>query len=72
MEKWAWPIIAFSVIVLGLSATAYNDYKKPEAEKVSPRNNPFIKDDSINNPVSDSDTSISEEEEDSLLGKGNS
>ena len=33
MQKWVWPLIAFSVIILGLSATAYNDSKKPEAEE---------------------------------------
>ena len=63
-------IIVFSVIVLGLSASVYNDSKNPEAARVSPRNNTFIKDDSINNPDSDTDSDTSISEGDSLLGKG--
>lgn len=64
-------IIVGITIVLGLGASVYNDSKNPEAARVSPRNNTFIKDDSINNPDSDTDSDTSISEGDSLLGKGN-
>lgn len=78
MEKWEWPIISAGIIALVIGATVVNDKLTPEAEEVSPRNNPFIKDDSINNPDtdtgSDSDTDSGSDnsirEGDSLLGKG--
>jgi len=70
MQKWALPFIVFSGIILVLAIIVVNDKLTPEAERVSPKNNPFIKDDSINNPDSDIDSDTSISEGDSLLGNG--
>ena len=74
MEKWAWPVIAFFGLALLIGVTAYNDSKNPEAESVSPKNNPVITGESINDPGPDSDTDSDSDsdtrisERDSLLG----